>query len=213
MKIHNFEGRIIDPSFASVRSAIMVDCTKFQDFDVVMRLYVNYKRSQKAETLTHQARNVSTLQSCGGGRQGHGGHGRGKQGGLGGRLSGGVPQEEVDKVTTVKAWYYSPEDYAKFTPAEKQKHFQPMRAMKATRNSGKTNSRSVSVAELTTTVSTVSAAASAISELAAATTKHTAAECGETNDSDAIGELEWGRNRNNPAVAGHQEHVPKKPKT
>jgi hypothetical protein len=68
------------------------------------------------------------------------------------------------------------------------------------------------VAELTTAVIAVSAAASAISELTAATTKHAATECEETNDSDAIG-ISWGRNRDNPAFAGHQEHVPKKPKT
>ncbi len=64
-----------------------------------------------------------------------------------------------------------------------------------------------------TAIRAVSAAALAISELTAATTKHTAAECVETNDSDVIGKPEWGRNRNNPAVAGRQEHVPKKPKT
>ncbi len=213
MKIHYFEGAITDPSFASVKNMILVDHTKLQDFDAVMRLYVNYKRSQKAETPTHQAHNVSALQGCGGGRQGRGGRRRGGRGGLGGRLSGGVPLEEVDKVTNVKAWYYSLEDYAKFTPANKQKHFQLMRAMKTARNSGKTNNSSATVAELMTAVSAVSAAALAISELTPVTTKRTAAECGETNDSDAIGKPEWGRNRNNPAVAGRQEHVPKKPKT
>ncbi len=116
-------------------------------------------------------------------------------------------------MTTVEARYYSPEYYAKFTPAKKQKHFQLMRAMKATRNSGKTNSSSATVAELTTAIIAVSAAASAISELTAAATKRPATECGETNDSDAIGKPEWGRNCNNPAVAGCQVHVPKKPKT
>jgi hypothetical protein len=115
-------------------------------------------------------------------------------------------------VTTVEAWYYLSEDYAKFTPAKKQKHFQLMRAMKATRNSGKTNSSWATVAELTTAISAVSTAASAISELTAATTKRTATECGKTNDSNAIGKPKWGRNCNNPAVAGHQVHVPKKPK-
>ncbi len=45
MKIHYFKGGITDPSFASVRSMITVDCTKFQEFDAVMCLYVNYKRS------------------------------------------------------------------------------------------------------------------------------------------------------------------------
>jgi hypothetical protein len=108
-------------------------------------------------------------------------------------------------VTTIEAQYYSPEDYAKFTPTKKQKHFQLMRAMKATRNSGKTNNSSA--AELTTAIIAVSAAALAISELTAATTKHAAAECGETNDSDAIVEPKWGRNHNNPAAAGRQEHI------
>ena len=88
-----------------------------------------------------------------------------------------------------------------------------MRAMKAARNTGKTNNSSATVAELMTAIRAVSAAALAISELTAVATKHTATECGETNDSDAIGKPGWGRNPNNPAVAGHQEHVPKKPKT
>jgi hypothetical protein len=178
-----------------------------------MRLYKNYKRSQKAETLTHQARNVSALQGHGGGRQGHGGRGRSRQGGTNGPR-GGVPQEEVDKVTTVEAKWYSIEDYAKFTPGKKQKHFQLMQAKKAARNSGRTNKSSATVAELTTAISIVSAAALAISELTAATTKRNAAECGETNDDDAIVEPKWGRNLNNPMVAGCQERVPhKKPKT
>ncbi len=89
-------------------------------------------------------------------------------------------------MTTVEAWYYSPEDYAKFPPTKKQKHFQLMRAMKAARNSGKTNNSSATVAELTTAVSAISTAASTISELTAATTKRTATERGETNDSDAF---------------------------
>ena len=86
-----------------------------------------------------------------------------------------------------------------------------MHAAKAARPA-KTSNSSATVAELTTAVSTVSAAASAISELTAATTKRAAAECEETNDSDAIG-ISWGRNRDNPAIAGRQEHVLKKPKT
>jgi hypothetical protein len=64
--------------------------------------------------------------------------------------------------------------------------------MKATRNSGRTNNSSATVAELTIAISTFSAAESAISKLTAATAKCTAAECGETNDSDAIGKPKWG---------------------
>jgi hypothetical protein len=92
-----------------------VDHQKFQKFDTVMWLYVNYKRTQKAETLTHQARNVSALQGRGGGRQGRGECGRGRQGGANACLKGIVPQEEVDKVTTVKARFYPYSKYSKFT--------------------------------------------------------------------------------------------------
>jgi hypothetical protein len=52
MKIHYFEDRISDSSFSSVKSTIMVDRQKFQEFDAVMRLYVNYKCTQKAEAPT-----------------------------------------------------------------------------------------------------------------------------------------------------------------
>ncbi len=212
-QIHYFEDGITDLSFAAVKSMILVDRTRFQDFESVMRVYINFKHSQKAEAPAQQARNASALQGCGGGRQGHGGRGRGRQGGPGGRLNGGIPQEVLNKVTTVEAHYYSPDEYAKFTPAEKQKHFQLMRAAKAARSPAKTKRSSATVAELTTAVSTASAAAWAISELTAASTKHAAAECGETNYSDAIVVPPWGCNRDNPAIAGRQEHVPKKPKT
>jgi hypothetical protein len=42
MKIHYFEDGITDPSFATVKSTIMVDRTRFQDFESVMRVYVNF---------------------------------------------------------------------------------------------------------------------------------------------------------------------------
>jgi hypothetical protein len=50
MKIHYFEGGITDPSFASVKSTILVDRMKFQDFESVMWLYITYKCLQNAET-------------------------------------------------------------------------------------------------------------------------------------------------------------------
>ncbi len=116
-------------------------------------------------------------------------------------------------MTTVEARYYSPDEYAKFTPAKRQKHFQLMRAAKATKSPSKTSSTSATMAELTTAVSTVSAAASAISEITVASTKRAAAACEVTNDIDANDQPGWGRNLNNPGVAGHQEHVPKKTRT
>ncbi len=213
MKIHYFEDGISDLSFAMVKTTILVDRTRFEDFESVMRVYVNFKRAQKPETPTQQVRNVSALQGRGGGRQGHGGRGRGRQDGSGGRLNGGIPQEEIDKVTIIEACYYSPDEYAKFTPAKRQKHFQLMRAAKAAKSPAKTSSTSATVAELTSAVSAVSTAALAISELTVATTKRAAADCEVTNDSDANDQPRWGCNRDNPAVAGRQEHVPKKTRT
>ena len=113
-------------------------------------------------------------------------------------------------MTTIEARYYSPDEYAKFTPAKKQKHFQLMHAAKAARSLAKTSSTSATMAELTTAVSAVSAAASAISELTVASTKRAATDCEVTNDSDANDQPGWGCNRDNPAVAVHQEHMPKK---
>jgi hypothetical protein len=219
MKIHYFEYRIFDLSFASVKSTIMVDLQKFQEFDAVVRLYMNFKRMQKAEAPPYQARNVSALQGPGGGRQGRRGRCRGRQGGPNARILGLIPQEEVDKVTTVKNRWYSPAKYSKFTPAKKAKHYQLKNARKIPgtepcRKTNKTNKSSATVAELTSAISTVSAAALAISEFTATTTKRNAAEDGGTNDDDhdAATDSVWGRNRDNPTVAGRQERVPKKQK-
>jgi hypothetical protein len=90
-------------------------------------------------------------------------------------------------VTTVEARWYCPEDYAKFTPAKKQKHWHLMQLKKAGKTPGRTSKSSATVAELTLAVSAVSAAASAISELTVMTTKRTASKSGKkTNDNDAI---------------------------
>jgi hypothetical protein len=102
MKIHYFEDGISDLSFASVKSKIMVDCQTFQEFDTVMQLNVNFKRLQKAEAPTYQARNVSALHGHRGGRQGCEGCGGSGRGGPNSCVLGLVPQEEVDKVTTVE---------------------------------------------------------------------------------------------------------------
>ncbi len=85
-------------------------------------------------------------------------------------------------MTTVEARYYTADEYAKFTPAKKQKHFQLMHAAKAAKSPAKTSSTLTTIAELTSAVSTVSAAASAVSELTAASAKHAAADCGMSTD-------------------------------
>jgi hypothetical protein len=47
MKIHYFEDVISDSSFASIKSMIMVDRQKFQEFDAVIQLYVNFKQTHR----------------------------------------------------------------------------------------------------------------------------------------------------------------------
>ncbi len=116
-------------------------------------------------------------------------------------------------MTAVEARYYTADEYAQFTPAMKQKLFQLMRAAKAAKNPARTSSNSTTIAELTSAVSAVSAAASAVFELTAASAKRAAADCGVSTDNDDNDSPTWGRNRDNPVVAGHQEHVPKKPRT
>ncbi len=178
-----------------------------------------FQAHSESKALTYQACNVSALQGCGGGRQGRGGHGRGGQGGPEARLLGLVPQEEVDKVTTVENRWCPPSKYSKFTPAEKAKNYQLKNVGKIPgtgpcRKTNKTNKSSATVAELTSAISAVSATALAISELTDVTTKHTAADDGGANDNDhdMATDSVWGRNGNNPAVAGYQERVPKKQK-
>ncbi len=209
MKIQYFEDGITDPSLATVKTTILVDRTRFEDVDSVMRVYVNFKRrrSQKprpskfamslpSKVVEVVGRAVEDMEEVD------------KVDQVAALME--VSQEEIDKVTTIEARYYSPDEYAKFTPAEKQKHFQLMCAAKAAKSPAKTSSTSATMAELTTAVSAVSAAASAISELTVASTKGAAADCEVTNDSDANDQPGWGCNRDNAAVAGRQEHVPKK---
>jgi hypothetical protein len=61
MKIHYFEDGISDPSLAAVKTMILVDRTRFDNFDSVMRVYVNFKHAQKPEAPAQQVLNVSAL--------------------------------------------------------------------------------------------------------------------------------------------------------
>ena len=131
MKIHYFQEGIKDDSFDPVKTMNLVYRSKFQEFNSVMNLYTNFKRTQKND-IVPQGRTILALnQGRGGGGRGRGGSGRGR--GHGGNLcaSGIVPQDEVDKVTDVEAKIYPPEIYNNFTPAQKAKYWQ-------LRNPGKT---------------------------------------------------------------------------
>jgi hypothetical protein len=218
MKNHYFQEGIKDDSFDSVKTTILVDRSKFQDFNYVMNLYANFKCTQKND-IAPQGRTISALnQGRGGGGQGHGGSGHGRGPGGNSRSSGLVPQEEIDKVTNVEAKMYSPEIYNNFTPAQKAKHWQ-------LRNPGKTPGSGLAkgarggtgatasgmnhqIAEFKTAMSS---AATAILDFTAATQKRAAND----KESDLTGDSGWGRdrdnNRENPAL-GRQDSATKKPK-
>ena len=207
MKIPYFEEGIKDDSFNSVKTTILVDCTRFPNFNSVINLYSNFKRSQKNDTVP-QGHTISALtQRRGGGGRGHGGFGcgRGRGGNL--RSSGLVPQEEVNKVTNVEAKHYPPDIYNNFTPVQKAKHWQLMNPGKTPGSGPTKNSRSStnattsgmnhSIAEFKTAMSS---AATAISNFTDAANKHTAdEELHLTEDSGWC--CPCGNNRANPALA------------
>jgi len=210
MKILYFEEGIKDPSFASVKSTILANRAAFQDFDTVMELYVNtYRANKKNSEVTNQTRKISALQGRGDwGRGGGGGRGRGYgRGDPDKRKRNLVPQDEIDKVTNVHGGWYSAEEYSKFTPAMKAKHWQLKTKASQAPGTGPTSAAKAhkTIKELTTSLTE---ARSVISELTNATSNLT-----KKMDIDLPNppndEVIWGRNRDNPALA-RQDGPPKK---
>jgi len=73
MKILYFEDGIKDPTLEAARNAIMVDRSRFQDFDSVMHMYVTSKRSQKSESGVTPGCQLSSVTGGRGGGRGGGG--------------------------------------------------------------------------------------------------------------------------------------------
>ena len=67
MKIHYFQEGIKDDSFDPVKTTILVDRLKFQDFNSVMNLYANFKRLQKND-IVPQGCTISALNQGRGGK-------------------------------------------------------------------------------------------------------------------------------------------------
>jgi hypothetical protein len=218
MKIHYFKEGIRDDSFNSVRTTILVDRSKFQDFNSVMNLYANFKRSQKNYIVPQGCTILALNQGRGGGGQVHGGSGRGRGRGGNLRASGLVPQEEINKLTDVEAKRYPTDVYNSFTPAQKAKHWQLMHPGKipgtgpakgARGGSGATASGMTN--QITEFKTAMSSAATAISDFTSATQKRAAND----DNLDLTGDSRWGRNcsnnHENPALA-HQDLAAKKSK-
>jgi hypothetical protein len=203
MKIHFFEEGIKDPTLDAARNAILVNRLQFPDFDSVMQMYVTSKRSQKSDSVASQGRQLSAVTGGRGGGRGGGGAGRGGRGrgDPDARRKGLVPQAEIDKITTVENRHYPKEEYDRFTPAEKAKHWQ-LRNPGKERGTGSSGGRKsgISATNVSDFASAISSAVSAISALSD-TTKRTADDMELDDDST---------NRKNPALA---RQPPKKPKT
>jgi hypothetical protein len=120
MKIHYFQEGIKDDSFNSVKTTILVDRSKFQDFNSVMNLYANFKRAQKND-IVPQGRTILALNKGRGGSgrgRSRSGRGRGRGRGRGGnsRASGLVPQEENRQGDRCRAQDLPTQDLQQFYP-------------------------------------------------------------------------------------------------
>jgi hypothetical protein len=194
MKIHYFEEGIKDPTLDAARNAILVDRTRFPDFDSVMQLYMTSKRSQKSEAAP-PGRQLSAVTGGRGGGRGGGGAGRGGRGrgDPDARRKGLVSQADIDKVTNIENKHYPEEVYAKFTAAEKAKHWQ-LRNPGKERGSGPApggRKSGISATNVSDFASAISSAVSAISALSD-TTKRPADD--DEPDDDPT-------NRKHPALA------------
>ncbi len=192
MKIHYFEEGIKDPTLDAARNAILINHVQFPDFDSVMQLYVTSKHGQNSEAVVHHVRQLSAITGHGGGR-GRGGAGRGGRGwgDPNARQKGLVSQADIDKVTNIENKHYPKEVYAKFSVAEKAKHWQ-LRNPGKERGTGsaggkKTGINATNVSEFASAISSAVSAISALSD----NTKRTADE--EETDDDPS-------NRKNPAL-------------
>jgi hypothetical protein len=201
MKILYFQDGIKDQTLESVRATIVLGKAegKFQDFDSVMNMYLTFKRSQKSSTPT-----TRVWQGARWWRAWYWGRGDPDA-----RKKGLPSQADIDKCTHIKKKRYPRDEYNKFTPAEKAKHWQlfhpnttpgtgPMTSAK--RSASSIDSK---LEKLTTAVTS---AVSVISSLSNTTAKLVGSSVPDSPASDDMS------NRNNPALAC-QGQIPKKNRT
>ena len=111
---------IIDKSFEAVRASINAAPTNFTTFTAVQEAYVSFYLQQK-QTDPPRGRQLSSVSGgrSGGSRTGDRGRGRG-----GGNRSKGIFSAEELAACKVANRDYSPEEYKKLTPLQKQKLYQ-----------------------------------------------------------------------------------------
>ncbi len=133
LKINYFLTGIQSSDFDAAKASISANPERFTDFDTVKDHFLEIRRLQQASKPAATSR-VSAVTGRGGGRtpnpgRGGGGrtNGRERKSGSHDAQKAGLPtQAEVNKQTHIEAQRYSKEEYKKFTPAEKQRHWQLM---------------------------------------------------------------------------------------
>jgi hypothetical protein len=152
MKTHYFQAGIVSTAFDSVKNAILADPDKFQTFDCVKDIFMNFHRSRpkpEGPAWTRAIASIRGRHEGRGGPQGHGAHkrdcGRGSR--SSDRRRDGLPlQIEVDRWDHIQDRTYMAEEYAKLTAPEKQRLYQIQKAKgMAPRTKG--SNRSVSLAQ------------------------------------------------------------------
>ncbi len=202
MKTLYFQDRIKDSTLKPVRASIVLGRSKgeFQDFDSVMQFYMTFKRSQKSTTPTTRVSAVTTRPV--GGR---GGGGCGRGGGRGdpeARKRGLPSQAEIDKCTHIEKKRYPKEEYLKFTPAEKAKHWQLFNP-DVTPGTGPTTSAKRSVSTTDTKIAALTSAMTSAVSVISLLTDTTAKLAVSTVPGIAMPETALSKesNHTNPALA------------
>ncbi len=124
-KIHHFERGIVSRSLALVKAGMVLN----------QKTHTTFVRAATKTANTTPGHSISSVDRSpagrgGGGRGGHSdsrqdGHKRGGCGLAQAQHPNNLPsQEEVDKFTHITESYYPKPEYAKMTPAEKQKVYQ-----------------------------------------------------------------------------------------
>ena len=189
LKILWFQNGIKDTTLDAVRASINASPGNFTTYTAVQDAYVNFRLQQK-QNDPPRARQVASVRGrrrSDGPRSERGGHGRGR----GDRRKGIFSEEELASCK-VELREYSDEEYKRLTPLEKQK-LHKLRYPDRELGTGPTRHRDRSRRGDRAT----------IAETSASGTKRAKDPSTEEGDHDGQ-DIQYGRNRNNPAVEGRQ---------
>ena len=130
-KIEYFVSGIKCTDFEAAKASLHANTDRFTEFDTVKDHFLEFRRMQHASRPPGTIRNVSSVGGRGGRGRGAGrgqgeGRDRPKTGSTDARKAGLPSQAEIDRCTHIQARRYPPDEYKKFTPAERQKHWQLM---------------------------------------------------------------------------------------